>query len=550
MAGGNADDLRKEADVLDVIASEMSKLYADASGGKLSEKEARRLMDEETWLTAEDAMALGLVHAVEGKAKAMAAIDKNRHAYRNIPKGLTMEENTPAPKAGLLDTILAKLGGGTEALAAKDSEIATLRAEAAEASAALVGAAAKIVEAKAEAEAARAEATAAQAALEAMKAEHVAALEALIDTCGQTFYEHQRYRAQVQLADAHEAAAIDPKAEGLDLTPMLELLCENEDVLKVFHAGGQDIEIFFNLTGKTPHPMFDTQIAAMALGQGEQVGYSNLVDLWMGIQLDKGARFTDWSRRPLDKRQIDYAIADVTHLSVIFPMMLEKLKSTGRGAWLNDEMERISDAANYRNDPENAWARIKVQSRKPEVLGRLQAMAAWREKEAQRKNIPRGRIMKDETLADIAAHPPKSQADLPKVRGLSPAWRDNDIGARLIGVIEASQPMARENLPDRARSSPGGGKDGSLVADLLKLLLKIRSREINVAPRLIVRTEELERLAAGEREDLEVLTGWRFDQFGRDALDLVEGRLAFAVVNGKLKMTLTHEEDMVRETPA
>jgi ribonuclease D len=353
----------------------------------------------------------------------------------------------------------------------------------------------------------------------------------------------------VQLADAHEAAAIDPKAEGLDLTPMLELLCENEDVLKVFHAGGQDIEIFFNLTGKTPYPMFDTQIAAMALGQGEQVGYSNLVDLWMGIQLDKGARFTDWSRRPLDKRQIDYAIADVTHLSVIFPMMLEKLKATGRGAWLNDEMERISDAANYRNDPENAWARIKVQSRKPEVLGRLQAMAAWREKEAQRKNIPRGRIMKDETLADIAAHPPKSQADLPKVRGLSPAWRDNDIGARLIAVIEASQPMARDDLPDRARSSPSGGKDVGLVADLLKLLLKIRSREINVAPRLIVRTEELERLAAGEREDLEVLTGWRFDQFGRDALDLVEGRLAFAVVNGKLKMTLTNEEDMARETP-
>jgi ATP-dependent Clp protease protease subunit len=185
MAGGNADDLRKEADVLDVIASEMSKLYADASGGKLSEKEARKLMDDETWLTAEDAMAVGLVHAVEGKAKAVAAIDRNRHAYRNIPKGLIMEENTPAPKAGLLDTILAKLGGGTEAIAAKESEIATLRAEAVEASAALVDAAAKIVETKAEAEAARAEATAAQAALvakdaeiEAIKAEHVAALEA------------------------------------------------------------------------------------------------------------------------------------------------------------------------------------------------------------------------------------------------------------------------------------------------------------------------------------------------------------------------------------
>ena len=343
----------------------------------------------------------------------------------------------------------------------------------------------------------------------------------------------------VQLADAHEAAAIDPKAPGLDMTPMLDLLCNNENVLKVFHAGGQDIEIFYHLTGKTPHPMFDTQIAAMALGQGEQVGYSNLVDLWMGILLDKGARFTDWSRRPLDKRQIDYAIGDVTHLSVIFPKMLEKLKDTGRGAWLDHEMERISDVANYRNEPENAWARVKIQSKKPEVLGRLKAMAAWREREAQRKNIPRGRIMKDETLADIAAHPPKSQADLPKVRGLSPAWRDNDIGQRLMAAIETSEPMTRDALPDRGRSMPGAGKDGGLVADLLKMLLKIRSREINVAARLLVRTEELERLAAGEREGLEMLVGWRFEQFGRDALDLVEGRLAFAVVKGKLKMTRT-----------
>jgi ribonuclease D len=350
----------------------------------------------------------------------------------------------------------------------------------------------------------------------------------------------------VQLADTNEAAAIDPKAEGLDLMPMLELLCNNENVLKVFHAGGQDIEIFFNLTGKTPHPMFDTQIAAMALGQGEQVGYSNLVDLWLGVHLDKGARFTDWSRRPLDKRQIDYAIADVTHLSVIFPMMLEKLKSTGRGLWLNDEMERISDAENYRNDPEKAWQRIKVQSRKPDVLGRLQAMAAWREREAQRKNIPRGRIMKDETLADIASHPPRAQADLPKVRGLSPAWRDNEIGARLMAVIEGAGPIGRNDMPDRGRNGNGGGKDGALVADLLKLLLKIRSREINVAPRLIVRTEEIERLAAGERDGLEMLSGWRYEQFGHDALDLVEGRLAFAVVNGKLKMTRTHEEDLAQ----
>jgi ribonuclease D len=347
----------------------------------------------------------------------------------------------------------------------------------------------------------------------------------------------------VQLADENEAAAIDPKADGLDLAPMLELITNNEDVLKVFHAGGQDIEIFFNLTGRTPHPLFDTQIAAMALGQGEQIGYSNLVDLWLGIHLDKGARFTDWSRRPLDKRQIDYAIGDVTHLADIFPKMLDKLVQTGRGEWLNDEMERLADPDNYRNDPETIWRRIKMQSRKADVLGRLKALGAWREREAQRKNIPRGRIMKDETIADIASHPPKAQSDLPKVRGLSPAWKENEIGARLMAVLADAQPLSKDEMLDRNHNGPGPGKDGALVADLLKLLLKIRSREINVASRLITRSEELERLAAGDREGLELLKGWRYEQFGHDALDLVEGRLAFAVVNGKLKMTRTEDVD-------
>ncbi len=343
----------------------------------------------------------------------------------------------------------------------------------------------------------------------------------------------------VQISDGQEAAAIDPKADDIDLAPLLDLLTDNENVLKVFHAGGQDIEIFYNLTSKTPYPMFDTQIAAMALGQGEQIGYSNLVDLWLGKHLDKGARFTDWSRRPLDKRQIDYAIGDVTHLSEIFPKMLGKLKETGRGGWLNDEMERISDPENYSNDPEKAWERVKIQSRKPEVLGRLQAIAAWREREAQHKNIPRGRIMKDETMADIAAHPPKDQEGLPKKRGLSSAWKNNDIGARLMQVVTQAEPLKGPHNGRGRRN--GAGKEGALVADLLKLLLKIRSREINVAPRLIVKAEELERLAAGEREGLRLLTGWRNEQFGNDALDLVEGRLGFTVVNGRLKMIRTVE---------
>jgi ribonuclease D len=345
----------------------------------------------------------------------------------------------------------------------------------------------------------------------------------------------------IQIADEHEAAAIDPMLPGIDLQPLLDLLVNNEDVLKVFHAGGQDIEIIYNLTAKTPHPLFDTQIAAMALGQGEQIGYSNLVDSWLGIQVDKGARFTDWARRPLETRQVDYAIGDVTHLAKIFPKMLDKLKTTGRGAWLDQEMERVADPANYANDPDLAWKRVRIAGRKPDVLGRLKALARWREMEARGKNLPRGRIVKDETLADLASHPPKKQSDLARVRGLSATWAGNDIGARLMATLADAKPMTAAEMPPRDDRKPGLGKDGALVADLLKLLLKIRSRDIDVASRLLARSEDLEALAAGQRDGLSILEGWRYDQFGHEALDLVEGRLAFAVVNGKLRMTRTEE---------
>ena len=236
----------------------------------------------------------------------------------------------------------------------------------------------------------------------------------------------------IQIADSEEAAAIDPLAPGIDMGPLFELLTSNEDVLKVFHAGGQDVEIIYNFTGCTPHPIFDTQIAMMAISQSEQIGYSNLVESWLGIPVDKGARFTDWSRRPLTERQIEYAIGDVTHLAKIFPRMLAKLRKTGRGAWLDIEMEKLADPENYRNDPAKAWLRIKATGRNPAMLGRLKALGAWRENEAQDKNIPRGRIVRDETMADIASHPPKVQADLAKVRGLSTGWKDNEIGRRLM----------------------------------------------------------------------------------------------------------------------
>lgn len=345
----------------------------------------------------------------------------------------------------------------------------------------------------------------------------------------------------IQIASPDEAAAIDPKAENLDLTPLWDLLVNNEEVLKVFHAGGQDLEIVHNMTGKTPHPLFDTQIAAMALGFGEQVGYSNLIESMLGHTLDKGARFTDWGRRPLDKRQIDYAIADVTHLATIFPRMVSKLKKTGRGQWLDEEMERLADPSSFAFEPEDAWKRLKLPSRNPAVLGRLKAIAGWREVEARGKNLPRGRIIKDDTLNDLAAHPPKTQDDLGRVRGLSAGWRNNDIGGRLMAAIAEAQPLGPEELPDREPRRPGLTKDAALVSDLLKLLLKIRAKEAGVAARLIARSDELEALAAGVRKNLNILQGWRYEEFGRDALDLVEGRLAFATENGKLKMTRTLE---------
>ncbi len=351
----------------------------------------------------------------------------------------------------------------------------------------------------------------------------------------------------VQIANTEEAAAIDPMAPGIDLKPLLDLMCDNEDVLKVFHAGSQDVEIIVNLTQKTPHPIFDTQIAMMAISQSEQIGYANLVETWMGLTIDKGARFTDWSRRPLSDRQIEYAIGDVTHLAAIFPRILKKLIKTGRGLWLDAEMEKLADPSNYLTDPGLAWKRIRQTGRNPQVLGRMKALAAWRESEAQHKNIPRGRIMRDETLADIASHPPKNQADLAKVRGLSPAWRDNDIGKRLMKVIADAEPLPKDEMPEKIKAGAPLGKEGALVADLLKLLLKIRAREIDVAPRLLTRADEMEALAAGVR-DLPVLQGWRYEVFGKDALDLVEGKLAFAVERGKLKMT--HIDDVVVPAPA
>ncbi len=338
----------------------------------------------------------------------------------------------------------------------------------------------------------------------------------------------------VQLASPDEAFAVDPLADGIDLAPFLDLL-QDESILKVLHAGGQDIEIFMNLCGRVPFPLFDTQIAAMAMGMGEQVSYANLVAHFVGQQIDKGARFTDWARRPLSERQIQYAIGDVTYLAQLFPKMLQKLRRTNRGEWLDEEMARLSDPSNYAVNPDTAWLRLKLPNRKPDVLGRLKALARWRELEAQDKNVPRGRIVKDETLADLAAAPPAAQADLARVRGLSPTWAQNAIGQRLLATIASAEPLPAAEMPPR-ENRPGLSTDASLIADLLKLLLKIRAKDTGVAPRLVARSDEMEALAAGVRDGLQILEGWRHTMFGADALALVEGRLGFSVKDGKLRM--------------
>jgi len=225
--------------------------------------------------------------------------------------------------------------------------------------------------------------------------------------------------------------------------------------------------------------------------------------------------------------------------------MVGKLKKTGRGAWLDEEMERLADPSSFAFEAADAWKRLKLPSRNPTVLGRLKAVAAWRETEARTKNLPRGRIVKDDTLSEIVLHPPKTQEDLGRIRGLSSGWRANDIGARLMAALASAKPLDHDELPDREPRRPGLTKDAALVSDLLKLLLKIRAKETGVAARLIARSDDLEALAAGVRKNLNILRGWRYDQFGKDAVDLVEGRLAFAIENGKLKMSRVIQEETV-----
>jgi ribonuclease D len=338
----------------------------------------------------------------------------------------------------------------------------------------------------------------------------------------------------VQVAGPEEAAIIDPLVEGLDLAPLFGLMAD-PGVLKVFHAARQDIEIFFHLSGKVPHPVFDTQVAAMVCGFGESVGYETLISKLAGARVDKSSRFTDWSQRPLTERQLQYALSDVTHLRPAYDRLRRKLDRTGRAHWLEEEMAVLTDPATYSVEPEEAWKRLKVRTDKPRFLAILREIAAWREREAQRKDLPRSRVLRDEALLEIAAHAPASVDDLARTRGLGRSVAEGRWGTELLGAVQRGLELPAADCPKvepRVEPPPGIAP----IVDLLRVLLKMRCEDQEVAPKLVANGGDLEAIAADDEADVPALKGWRRELFGEDALALKSGRLALAVDKKRVRI--------------
>lgn len=336
----------------------------------------------------------------------------------------------------------------------------------------------------------------------------------------------------VQLAGPDDAAAVDVLANGIDLGPMFDLM-NNPEVLKVFHAARQDIEIFVYLTGKVPTPIFDTQVAAMVCGFGDSVGYETLAGKLAGARIDKSSRFTDWSRRPLTDRQVRYALEDVTHLRTAYEKLSEQLERSGREPWLEEEMAILTNPKTYTTHPEDAWRRLKVRNPKPRFLAILREVAAWRETEARSADVPRNRILRDEALIEIASHRPKDTKDLTRIRGMGKGLAEGRRGADLLKAIERGENLPENELPKAQAPKRGNGGAGPVV-DLLKVLLKIRSEDHGVAQKMIANVADLERIAAVEEADVPALHGWRRDIFGGDALALKQGKLGFSLRGEKI----------------
>jgi ribonuclease D len=334
-----------------------------------------------------------------------------------------------------------------------------------------------------------------------------------------------------QMASPDEAVVIDALANGIDLGPFFDLMAD-EKVVKVFHAARQDIEIVWNMAKKIPHPIVDTQVAAMVLGYGDSISYDQLVQRITGDMLDKSHRFTDWTRRPLSDAQITYALSDVTHLRAVYLKLAEDLDKRKRTDWVEAEMNVLTSPETYRMEPERAWERLKSRVRKPKDLAVLMEIAAWREREAQTRDVPRSRVLKDDALGDIAIQAPTSIERLGSLRSLPKGFERSRWGEQIVDAVKRGLARDPKTLPklDRFRPAPSG----AATVELLKVLLRMTAERHGVAAKVIATVDELDRIAADDEADVPALKGWRRELFGEKALALKHGKLALAVEKGRV----------------
>jgi ribonuclease D len=335
-----------------------------------------------------------------------------------------------------------------------------------------------------------------------------------------------------QIAGPDDAVAIDTLAPGMDLSPLFDLMA-NESVVKVFHAARQDIEIFHHLDGRIPAPLFDSQVAAMVCGFGDSVSYEALASKLARAQIDKSSRFTDWSHRPLTERQLEYAIADVTHLRVVYERLADQLEKSGRTAWVAEEMAVLNDPAIYEQHPDNAWRRLKSRSTDGRFLAVLREVAAWREHEAQTRDLPRNRVVRDESLLEISARKPTTVDDLSRTRGVSHKLAAGVMGEGIMAAIKKGKAVPEVDWPKVTKSRPPSRGIGPVI-ELLKVLLKIKCDENDVAQRLVANTADLEQIASNDNADVKALQGWRRELFGEDALALKAGKIALSLQNNRI----------------
>jgi ribonuclease D len=334
-----------------------------------------------------------------------------------------------------------------------------------------------------------------------------------------------------QLASPDEAVVVDALAPGIDLGPLFALMTD-ENVVKVFHAARQDIEIVWNMAKKIPHPIFDSQVAAMVLGYGDSISYDQLVQRITGDQLDKSHRFTDWTRRPLSDAQVSYALSDVTHLRTVYLKLAADLAKRERTSWVEAEMGVLTSPETYRMDPDRAWERLKSRVRKPKELSVLIAIAAWREREAQSRDVPRSRVLKDDVVGDIAVQAPTTVERLGHLRSLPKGFERSRWGEAIVEAVQRGLERDPKTLPrfDRFRPAP----NGAATVELLKVLLRMTAESHGVAAKVIATVDELDRIAADDEADVPALKGWRRELFGDKALALKHGQLALAVDKGRV----------------